>query len=726
MRRRNFRNSTPKRREDTHPSRPNEIRRTVAGVSREHRWPVYGLLFLITLLGAWFRLVRLGEQSMRGDTIEYWKLLAKGISVAQIYFDKQHGAAAHSLMAFPVAFVRIFLDVFRLPQNFFTVHLPWACWGIVTIPLAFFCGRLAGGWSIGLLLSALLAISPFHIQCSREAYPYVMGLAGAFLGLWAVLKAVELAAHRRSFTLVFYLVLGVSLFLLLYTCTTMWPFAFLVSAISGVCALTFLWRTPRRWLPAIVLAMLLLSLGVPQTLGFVRQMKAGAIKEVQKAIFGSGVKLFDWRGLQLVTNFAWGATPVRATFTALVGVFGLTGTFVRRRSGTPIVVLACLVAGFFLQMAGRYWLGASFAPRYACPVFPLYVLFLAIGLQEAGFFLQTVTTGISRRLHRTQETTSGPLFLQRFWFWVPSVTGLMLLARPAYVATRLTGQPTPYREISKWIDTNLPRGTPVLVDHWMDPWNQFQVHPATNVYLTYTVPNVPVDLYLKFGWRDTARAFLEKYRDAAYLETAKTYWTDPRIGPWQWPREYFAHRVVFRNEAALELASLGLGYRVESWRGLASAYTNQVICELFFNRVENVLSSAKKRGERVLFMYGAHWGYTKTRDFRDWRVMGTKATLDLYNLTDEPVEVFLRISGVAVGGAKKVRMNMGGEAEFGANRQTVWTSSPFVLPPGRISFELSGTEGSKGGPPLFVGDIVLTEVATATAETTAGQIGIGN
>lgn len=674
------------------------------------RWS-WLLLALIVALGAWLRIARLGEQSMRGDTIEYWKLLSKGLTVSQIYFDKQQGASAHSFMAFPVAFVRVFLDVFRLPLNFFTVHLPWACWGIATIPLAFLCGRAVRGPGFGLLLAALLALSPFHMQSSREAYPYVIGIFGAFLGLWTILVALEAVESQQSLGFGFYLVLAVSLFLLLYACTTMWPYVAVIAGAIGLVLFCLRRQSREIWRHATLVALLFSALALPQLLGLIRQMSTGAIREAQKAIFGAGVRLFDWRGLRLVTNFAWGDSPLRVCFTAFAIGFGLWAALKDHPQTKVRVVLVCLGAGFFLQMLGRYWLGAGFAPRYAAPIFPLYLLFLAVGLVEFGDFLGWLWERIPTIRPKAQETvlSAGKLFCS----FGPAVFGLVLLLRPAYLATRLTGQPTPYREITRWIDDNLPRGTPVLVDHWMDPWNQFAVHPATNAYLTYTVPNVPLELYLKFNWRDTAREFLEKFRDAAYLETAKTYWTDPRIGPWEWPRRYFARRVVFSNNAALELTRMGLSYRLDSWRSLCTAYTNQVVCELFYNTAEDAARLAKQRGEKFLIFFGGGWGYTKTRDYRDWRVMGLRATLQLYNLSEAPVQAILRISAVAVGRPKKIIASLGGTTEFAENRVSVWTAAPFVLAPGCTLLQLADGDPSKGVTPLLVGDVVLREVLSA-------------
>jgi hypothetical protein len=283
----------------------------------------------------------------------------------------------------------------------------------------------------------------------------------------------------------------------------------------------------------------------------------------------------------------------------------------------------------------------------------------------------------------------------------------------AWTATQLTGQPTPYKDIVRWMDTHLPSGTPVLVDRWFEPWNELKVYNSTNVYFTFTIPNEPADVYLKHNWRQTAEQFFEKYPDAAYLEIAKSYWENPDIGPWNWPRQHFKQHVVLRNEAGLKLRDLGLLYRDDG-----GIYTNRLIVEIFYNTREDILARARSAGEKTVALYGGGWGYTKlwqqTQDFRDWRVLESRATLDLYNLTEQPRTVTVRFTGVAVGGTKRMRI---GAQTFHceANRLMEWMLAPITIQPGLNSLVWQDALwGRVAQVPFLIDEIVLNSVDEGT------------
>jgi hypothetical protein len=74
------------------------------------------------------------------------------------------------------------------------IHLIPAVLMTLTIPLAFLCGRLAGGReSTGWIAAVLVTVSPMSIYYSREGRPY-----GLFVLLCGALYLAFLAAHRRN------------------------------------------------------------------------------------------------------------------------------------------------------------------------------------------------------------------------------------------------------------------------------------------------------------------------------------------------------------------------------------------------------------------------------------------------------------------------------------------------------------------------------------------------
>jgi len=285
---------------------------------------------------------------------------------------------------------------------------------------------------------------------------------------------------------------------------------------------------------------------------------------------------------------------------------------------------------------------------------------------------------------------------------------VLLYLEPAWASTRLTGTPIPYKQVVRWCDTQLPPHTLVLVGRWFEPWNELRVNNSTNVYFTFTVPNEPMDVFLKVRWRDTAKDFFDKFPDAAYF--ARESYTDrPEVGPWPWPAQYFAHKVTFTNEAAIKLRDLGLGYRIDS----SAACSNLVKISLYYNTREDALAKAREQGKTSLVFFGPEWGYVKLwqqyRDFRDWRILQDKATLDVYNLTSQINYVTLLLRGMAVNGSKRVSFGLHGQADFQNMQYAEWRIEHVPLKPGLNQFVLSDSLWSVSHVPLLVDQVEVRQ-----------------
>jgi hypothetical protein len=251
------------------------------------------------------------------------------------------------------------------------------------------------------------------------------------------------------------------------------------------------------------------------------------------------------------------------------------------------------------------------------------------------------------------------------WRRVP-VYGLAALAvalniQPAWISTQLAGKPTPFKAVVRWCDTQLPRHTLVLVERWFDPWNELLVHNSTNIVFTFTVPAEPQDVFERYNWPATAKAFFEKFPDAAYLEYCNS--ERARIGVvTNW---HFARQVAFTNVAGIKLAQMGVAYREDFY----DAHTNRLITTLFYNTREDVIRHARAQGQTTLVLYGPEWGYVKLwqqlQDFRDWRILEKQASLDVYNLTMSTNSVTLKIRGMALNGSKRVSAESGSLAKLG-------------------------------------------------------------
>ena len=90
----------------------------------------------LTLIGAYFRLIRLGDASLRGDSLEFWRICQQPVTAAGIVSGWMSLMGMSGQFPFSMAVTKWFLDTFHLSVTLFNLRLPSAIWGIVTIPVA--------------------------------------------------------------------------------------------------------------------------------------------------------------------------------------------------------------------------------------------------------------------------------------------------------------------------------------------------------------------------------------------------------------------------------------------------------------------------------------------------------------------------------------------------------------------------------------------------------------
>lgn len=663
-------------------------------------------LAVIILWGTFFRLAWLGMSALRSDTILFWAICHEPIGIGRI-FSEWMKLVGSGQMPLPMAIAKGFLDVFHLPVTHFTIRLPMALIGIATIPAAFFMGRTIGGNVLGLITAGLLAFNPFHIQFSREIYYYAPLMLGAFLLLWGTLAAASPENRRRALPLPLVLLILAGFWLLAHSQVVGWSLAFVCVLVIVVLEGIKFWRTRKinRGMVVLFLGLLLLGLpllfadwGLPQHKTFYSNTEAQAQEaRVSHTIKGDSVEAMT----TFAMIFAWGNTPLRAGWLAL-SVVGALFMVIRmwRRDGRYALVLAMLVVGFIIFLYGRERNASMYEPRYVAGLLPVYLLLLAAGLTAP---LQWPRLAPARAMQLCLAL---------------GVFACALNAWPAYLSTRITGKPVPYKDIVKWFDENPPPGTLVLVDRWFEPWNELAVYPSTNAYFTFTIPNEPPDAYLQNHWRESAMNFFAKNPDAIFLDIAQTCSDDPRIGQWTWPATHFGRHVGITNSAGLKLRELGLVNRSD----FLFPNTNRVVANIYYNTREDLLQAARTAGQPLQWFYGPGWKFEKTgpvgflriqtQDFREWRSLQDAATLELHNLTDAPLRVALRINAVAVGGPKQVWVGTDRTLSFPQNRPMEQDMGTLELQPGLNVVSLRDILWSRQNNLLLVDDIRVTPVAS--------------
>ncbi len=317
---------------------------------------------------------------------------------------------------------------------------------------------------------------------------------------------------------------------------------------------------------------------------------------------------------------------------------------------------------------------------YFSAVWPLFIILLGGG----------VCLGV-------RQLTVRPL-VQMILYTLTISGYIALTALPDRAIVYLEGKPTPFYMINNWVLKNLPVGTPVLTDRWLEPWNELAVHNPGGINYTFTVPDEPIENYKRFNWRKTVEQFYEKYPLAAFLEVSRGRFEN-ELGVWNFPTRYFANTVSLTNQPAMTLRR----WEIFPEMDYAAANTNRVVTRIFYNTPDDLVAAARKEGRDVLRLYGAGWGYAKPGwqqgHFEDYRIFNQSASIDLYDLKDIPLSGTLEVSAATPKLAKTVSVN-GTNTVFSAGHIRTW-ALPLTLKPGKNIIPFT----SPSADPLFVLDI---------------------
>ena len=658
-------------------------------------------LALIVAAAAFFRLYDLGMSAFRADTILLWELAKRHVAPALLFTDWFEVSGAAGQMPMPAFIMQLFLSLTGWHVTPAMVRFPFAFFGLLAVPVAFFAGRRISGPGFGLMLAAFLAVNSFHIATCREAYFYSTLIFGAFLFLLAAAGIVPAVWEGRAIRISDFAILAVALFFSAYSQIT----GLILCVAGGLLFLALLIYKQRRTAlfkkntmalvvvyGIVLLPVLAATWGLRPILGQIGANKENSAKVVSM----SGESLFTGVTKALL-QFGWGWSVVGWVVFALA-LIGAVYWAVRGREKRWLWIFYFVIMQIAIFGVLQRAMAATYEARYLAGVFPFFLALLVYGLWGAGGQLKKTVAA---------KALAGCL----------CGGALVAAAYPAYLQTQLTGKPTPYFDLVRWFDTHLPPGTPVLVDRWFEPWNELKSHPSTNVVFTFTIPNEPVDVFMGNHWRDTAKDFFVRNPDAAYLEIAKEYWDVPGVGAWDWPRQFFARHATIANEAGLKLRALGLANRSDFY----AANTNRVVVEVFYNTTEDVIEQARRAGRPALVLFGSGWIFTKTQDFRDWRIPQGRANLEVYNLTGQPMEANLLITAASVSGSKQVDM-AGQMLTFEGGRLLDKMAGPVTLVPGRNSLAFSDRMWDGGRAPLLVATVDCRPVVRADDSNRGGDV----
>lgn len=658
---------------------------------------IYFVVLMLALAGAAFiRFYDLGRSEVRGDELNFLNWSLRNPAILELWKNPPWLDQIPLSESIAVLWARIRPGV---PDEG-SVREPFAFLGWLTI--AFGAWWMARRWSASaaFLFAAWMAFLPFHVFQSREAYYYVVAM---FFSLGLGAATADRMTRLMGGTPLKPADFGVWFAWALPACLShmaVWVY-------TAVCWLALLvagWRGQSlderkrhaAWMLGTgFLLLILMSRWIFRAIRKVLEAKSAAGVLTDTGFIGGALA---WVAPRVLPMFVGGVNLIGF---ALLIVLILSAAFVlgkwreQDRSYWAISILA--VGGMLASYAYVTFVGRGSAKiSYFSPVLPIFLLWAGLSVDLA-----------SRRLNGL-VSKYGPMLL--------GLLILALLAWPAWMVTRLTGKPVPYRALQHKLDELLPPGSVAIIDRWFEPWNEMARYAPSNVTVTFTVPDEPFDNYMRLRWRDVTRARIEAGGIDAFIRLARNH--EERIGLWTWPETWFKRRAEVRNEAAFWLRDHGYAPE-EDYHGLND---KRMRIEIFYNTRDDAVAQEIAAGRAypvffhpdLPFEKSGPMGFFrfKTPQFMDWRVLFSNGTFEVINPRSESGRVQIEISAVSPVGNKLVTALADSRFLFTQGQAMKWVLGPIELLPGTNQFVLRDQHAS-ATVPLLISSIVVRDAAKA-------------
>jgi 4-amino-4-deoxy-L-arabinose transferase-like glycosyltransferase len=277
------------------------------------------------------------------------------------------------------------------------VRLPAVVIGTLTLPLAYRLGRALLGRAEGLILMALLMLSPFHIRYSQEVRPYAWVVLGVILTVYAYWQ-LRTSARRRYLS---FLLAGVLIFSLshLFSLANFVP----LLVFAGI---DFWFSRQRRNAGQGLLALLasglialliLLVIGYGSALYYSTREFGKAVAQPEKFSAEADAKPNRGTGPSLDESFfksqlfsplgGGDSEPALWLANGLVGL-GLLYLLLQKKYKLTLLLGLWIFVPVVVIVSFLIYRGAFFASRYIIFVLPAYLTLLTVGLLALPRWLQ--------------------------------------------------------------------------------------------------------------------------------------------------------------------------------------------------------------------------------------------------------------------------------------------------------------------------------------------------
>ena len=331
------------------------------------------LLILVTLAGAYLRLLHLGTKSL-------WQDEPATVALARMLWPHFVKVWWHGEAGYQAAYFFLMRGWLHLGQSEAWIRLPAAMFGIASIPLIYAVARKLVRVEAALASAAMLAFSPTHVYYSQEARSYTMTILLVLVSSWFFVRAVQqdregdwvlwtifsvLAIESHSFASFVLVAQACSLFL--HKKPSPWArmvgHSFLILMVTAPLTAFIFWLLPQTtidsWMPkptpkqVLHLALFLGGSGEKLVLSMILWMAAvsAICRDRVRAPRGD----MFWRGMFLIS---WAVVPIvltgllslyRPVFVQRYMIFCLPATIIL--AGLGMSALANRHLGFWLVIA---------------------------------------------------------------------------------------------------------------------------------------------------------------------------------------------------------------------------------------------------------------------------------------------------------------------------------------------------------------------------------------
>jgi len=620
-------------------------------------WRIWTGLALVLVLAGAVRFHDLTRSAVRSDEINFLNYVAMDQSLTALWKSPPWFNQIPLADSVPILWARLTGQA----AGEAVIRQPFALLGWLTVAFCTAWMMRRRGPGAGLLLGVWMALLPYHVYHSREAYYYVLVMAFAS-GM--TLRGADFMVRLRA---------GEELKARQYAEWAAWTLlaclshmsVWVVAAVAWLLLGTAGWRglaDAARRRHAVAMGLVTAALGA----GMIRWVLR-ALHEMRRAAADPSAHIgsaFDWVGPRVLPFFAGGANGAGLAMLAAVAA-AFAWLLWRRRSRLfredPLHGALAALAFFGLAGSYAYIFAAGGGDKAKLTYFAAN---LPVFLAWASLTLHRAFGEAGERRGLALDAAAAAVLAA-------------VLAVPAWQVVRLGGKSTDYRAVRAWLDGQLSPGDAAIVDRWYEPWNEMRIYAPSNVFVTFTVPDEPYENYVGHDWRGVTRRVIEGNGAQAFIRLTRNH--EQRMGLWTWPETWFRHRAVVTNTAGAWLRDTGFAPMEEFY-----TERNRVETEIFYDTHEDIAEKARRSGREAIGFFGRGWRLYKPwqqGDFADYRVLEDEAEMEVWNLGPAPARIRAEVTAAAMGGAQSVQAGGGPLRTFPAGQLTTQTFD-LDLPPG--------------------------------------------